>query len=73
MKGKCVSLNSWNHPTPPPRPPPPLLPPPPPVYKGGLSFRNFPKKDGLEFSHKKREGLVKRGFALKKGYWDITI
>ena len=68
MKGKCVSLNSWK-----PPPPPPLLPPPPPVYKGGLTFQNFSKKDGLEFSHKKREGLVKRGFALKKRDIGISL
>ena len=37
-----------------------------PVSKGvGLSFQNFLKKGGLDFSHKKVEVGV--GFALKKG------
>ena len=41
---------------------------PPSLYIGGLSFQNFPKKGGSEFSHKKEgvDEIVKFVFSLKK-------
>ena len=41
---------------------------PPSLYIGGLSFQNFAKKGGSEFSHKKEgvDEIVKFVFSLKK-------
>ena len=51
FKRKWLPLHSWK----------------PPSQKGGLSFRNFPKKEGLEFSHKKRVvGKIRGLVTLKK-------